>query len=108
MTTTKRSSHDEKLARLLKHGSMEAKENEWFTPRLLNKLPIKKPKSKRWIAHLLYVVALLVCAGSWAWSIHAGSNFTAITVRDLLAFTFMIVITLLLVLSATRHFFNAD
>ena len=97
MTTTKRSSHDEKLARLLKHGSMEAKENEWFTPRLLNKLPTKKPTATRRVAHLLYVASLPLQAGSWARSPHSCS-----------AFTFMIVITLLLVLSATRHFINAD
>lgn len=105
----KRTEDDEKLARLLQRSSHRETENEWFTPRVLNRLPEKpeKIKTNRWVAHVLYALALIVCAGCWVWTFF-NSDLTVITVRDLLYFAFMIIITMVLALSTAKHFMDAN
>lgn len=98
---------DEKLARLLKRSSEQAQDNEWFTARVLNRLPPKQRKSCRWVGNLLYLVAILVCAGCWCWVLMYG-DFEVITVRDIVNFIIMIAISLALLFSTVWHVMSAD
>ena len=54
---------DVELNKLLKQQSYKENTNEWFTPRVLNKLPAKQDNSARHMAWGFYVAAVLVCAG---------------------------------------------
>lgn len=105
----KKTEEDEKLARLLQRYSHQETGNEWFTPRVLNRLPEKPQnlKTSHWVAHLLYALAILVCAGCWLW-IYLYSDLSVITVRDVLYFAFMIIVTLILVLNTTKHFLHVN
>ena len=103
----KRSEEDEKLARLLKRSSEQAQDNEWFTARVLNRLPPKQPKSYRRVGNVLYLIAILVCAGCWCWLLMCG-DFEVITVRHIVNFIILIVISLALIFSTVWHIVNAD
>ena len=52
---------DVELSQLLKQQSYQENTNEWFTPRVLNKLPAKQDNSARHMAWGFYVAAVLVC-----------------------------------------------
>lgn len=98
---------DEKLARLLRRGSFQAQDNEWFTPRVMNRLPERAPKSHRWVGNVLYLAAIMVCAGCWCWLLMEG-DYEVITVRDIVNFVILIVMSLALVFSTVWHIVHAD
>lgn len=85
----KRTKEDMQLAELLKKGSHQATENEWFTPRVLNRLPEKR-HSTRWMKVMLYAIVLIGVLGCWMWYSNKVQNANVITVRDLLMQTGMI------------------
>ena len=107
MKKNRPTAEDEKLARLLKRSSQQAQDNEWFSARVMNRLPPKQHKPCRWVGNVLYLVAILVCAGCWCWVIMC-SDFEVITVRDIVNFIILIVISLALLFSTVWHIMNAD
>ena len=78
----KRTDDDIKLAELLKKDGYQADENEWFTPRVLNRLP-EKPRSSKWLKVAIYAVVIGGVIGCWLWYLHSRDT-SVITVRDLL------------------------
>lgn len=87
---------DVELSQLLKQQSYKENTNEWFTPRVLNKLPAKQDNSARHMAWGFYVAAVLVCAGVWTWLLFF-SDTSVITIRDLIYTTIAAIVTLILV-----------
>ena len=87
---------DIELSKLLKQQSHQETSNEWFTPRVLNKLPAKQDNSARHIAWGFYVAAVLVCAGVWGWLL-IFSDTSVITIRDILYTTIAAIVTLVLI-----------
>ena len=65
----KRTDDDIKLAELLKKDGYQADENEWFTPRVLNRLP-EKPRSSKWLKVAIYAVVIGGVIGCWLWYLH--------------------------------------
>ena len=63
---------DIKLRKLLKDIQEEAPENEWFTRKVMNRLPDKKSKSHDWVMWCFYCVALIICIGFWSITIVKG------------------------------------
>ncbi len=96
----KRTKEDEKWANLLKQGAHGETENRWFTPRVVNRLPEKRPKSYRWVAMLFYLIAFGICTISW-FCLLTHNDFTVITVRDIIYLVMLTAMTMLLTLSAT-------
>ena len=88
----KRNAEDERLAKLLKANAPDVKPNEWFTPRVMNKLPERR-RSFRWQMPLVYGVAFVVCLVLCV-KFMMGYSQSAITVRDVLYFAVMIAVTL--------------
>jgi hypothetical protein len=74
---------DKKLAQVLKQAAHDPGENEWFTRRVLNKLPEPKPKFRgSWATTVVYALALAACVVCWLLMCR-NQDWGAITVRDL-------------------------
>ena len=73
---------DKKLAQVLKQGAHDPGENEWFTRRVLNKLPERRERGS-WSTVIVFAVALVACCLCWL-MMWRGQDWGAITVRDVL------------------------
>lgn len=98
---------DDKLGNLLRETMPKAGENEWFTPRLLNRLPAKRERRFGSLAAGFYAAAVVVCIAAW-WYLLANADFMVITVADLLKAGLMIVVTIALVASLIHTSLTAD
>jgi hypothetical protein len=83
---------DKKLAQVLKQGAHDPGENPWFTRRVLNKLPEKRPGGS-WLTTVLYAMALVACGVCWL-MMWRSQDWGAVTVRDLLYNVAMGIVTL--------------
>ena len=89
LTTLKRDKEDILLAELLKKECHQAETNEWFTPRVLNRLPEKPRSSGKWLKVLIYATVLLGTVGCWfVFCHHQDTN--VITVRDIITNALML------------------
>lgn len=104
---SKRDKIDNELGKLLKQESWDAEPNQWFTHRVMHKLPAKKNNSSLHFAWLCYIVAMLVCAGYWVWTL-AFNDHTVITVRDIIYFVVAIIVTIMLTLSPIVALFRRE
>jgi membrane protein YqaA with SNARE-associated domain len=87
----KRHEEDDKIAKLLKEQFPEAGKNEWFTPRVLNRLP-DKHKAYPWMSIVVYFVAFIICAFCWV-AFVLNQKFTVITVANVCEFVIMAAVT---------------
>ncbi len=104
---SKRDKKDIELSELLKKESFDAPPNQWFTHRVLHKLPMKKNNSALHMAWFFYIAAALLCIGYWIWLFFFNDN-TVITVRDILYFTIAGIVTLLLTFSPLVAMFSRE
>lgn len=104
---SKRDNKDKELGKLLKQGAWGAESNEWFTHRVMHKLPTKKNNSALHFGWLCYIVAVLVCVGYWVWTL-AFNDPTVITVRDIIYFVVAIFVTILLTMSPIVAMFRRE
>ena len=104
---SKRDKIDIELGELLKKDAYDAAPNQWFTHRVLHKLPVKKDKTALHLAWFFYIAAALVCAGYWIWILFFNDN-TVITVRDILYFGTAAIVTLILTFSPLINLFRYD
>lgn len=104
---SKRDKKDIELSELLKKESFDAAPNQWFTHRVLHKLPMKKNNSALHMAWFFYIAAALLCIGYWIWLFFFNDN-TVITVRDILYFTIAGIVTLLLTFSPLVAMFSRE
>lgn len=79
---------DIKLAEMLKKDAYQATDNEWFTPRVMNRLPEKRHSAK-WLKTLVYTLALAGVIGCWMWY-SSTQDTSVITVRDVLSYACML------------------
>ena len=104
---SKRDNKDNELGKLLKQESWDADSHEWFTHRVMHKLPVKKNNSALHLAWMCYIAAALVCVGYWVWSLVFNDN-TVITVRDIIYFVIAIAVTVMLALSPIVAMFRHE
>ena len=104
---SKRDKKDIELSELLKKESFDAASNQWFTHRVLHKLPMKKNNSALHMAWFFYIAAALLCIGYWIWLFFFNDN-TVITVRDILYFAIAGIVTLLLTFSPLVAMFSRE
>ena len=102
-----RDKKDIELGNVLKQGSWDAAPNEWFTHRVMHKLPAKKNKSALHVAWMCYIAAVMVCVGFWIWALAFNDN-TVITVRDIIYFVIAIAVTIMLTISPIVTMFSND
>lgn len=72
---------DIEFARILKEIQPEAGRNEWFTRKVLNRLPEKQQRSFGWLLPVAFAVALIICLAGWVYFLH-NLNLEIILVRD--------------------------
>ena len=104
---SKRDNKDNELGKLLKQESWDADSNEWFTHRVMNKLPAKRNNSALHFAWVCYIAAALVCVGYWVWTLVFNDN-TVITVRDIIYFVVAISVTIMLTFSPIVAMFQRE
>lgn len=102
-----RNNIDNELGKLLKKEGWDAEPNQWFTHRVMHKLPAKKNNSALHFGWLCYIVAALVCVGYWVWTL-AFKDSTVITVRDIIYFAIAITVTIMLTLSPIVAMFRRE
>lgn len=103
----KRTDHDDiKLAELLKKDAYQTSDNEWFTPRVMNRLPEKRHSAK-WLKTLVYALALAGVIGCWLW--YCGTQDTSvITVRGLLSYAGMLCCSIAVACYAIVDFMKSE
>ncbi|MBQ7205132.1 MAG: hypothetical protein IJS04_04735 [Muribaculaceae bacterium] len=84
---------DKKLAQMLKQGAHDPGENPWFTRRVLNKLPERRPRGS-WATTVVYAVALVACVLCWLMLWRGQEASGVITVRDIVYNVVMGAVTL--------------
>ena len=94
----KTENNDNELRQMLKNGAYDAGNDEWFTKRVVNRLPERPDRSALRLGWLFYLAAALICVGFWLWICYS-SDLTVVTVRDLIYLTVAGVLTLFLMLS---------
>lgn len=82
----KPTAQDKELARLLKQESYTAEENQWFTARVVNRLPAKHSRTASVMATLMFVVAAIACVAFWVWLTREQGRSGVLTVRHLVYF----------------------
>ncbi len=98
---------DNELGELLKKESFDAAPNQWFTHRVLHKLPVKKDTTAQRYAWFFYLAAVLVCVGYWLWMFFFTDT-TVITVRDILYFGIATIVTIMLMFSPIVALFRRE
>ena len=104
---SKKDKIDIELGELLKKESFDAAPNQWFTHRVMHKLPAKKDNTATHLAWFFYIAAALVCAGYWLWMLFFNDN-TVITVRDILYFVIAGIVTVILTFSPIVAMFRSE
>lgn len=72
---------DKELARLLKEQLPEAGRNEWFTRKVMNRLPEKQQRSFGWLLQVAFALSIILCLAGWVYFLH-NLNLEIILVRD--------------------------
>ena len=93
-----RDNKDKELSKLLKQQAWGAEPNEWFTHRVMHKLPAKRNKSALHFAWFCYIAAVVVCIGFWVWMLTVNDN-SVITVRHIIYFVIALAVTIMLAIS---------
>ncbi|MBR5085725.1 MAG: hypothetical protein IKX31_01815 [Muribaculaceae bacterium] len=104
---SKRDKKDIELGKLLKQEAYDAEPNQWFTHRVLHKLPLKKDNTGLRMAWFFYIAAALICIGYWIWLLFFN-DITVITVRDILYFAIAGVVTIALTFSPIVAMFRSE
>ncbi len=104
---SKRDKKDKELGELLKQGAYDAEPNQWFTHRVLHKLPVKKNNSALHAAWFFYIAAALICLGCWVWLLFFNDT-SVITVRHIIYFAATGMTTLILLFSSLVALFRNE
>ena len=104
----KRDEIDDRLGALLKeHTPQAADSNEWFTRKVLNRLPPKPKRSYTWLTVATYIVCFAVCIMVWLWfflSLTPG----IILVKDVVVAAILVVVTVALLWYVLRSMLRSS
>lgn len=100
----KRDKIDKNISLLLKEQMPQAAAdgNEWFTRKVLNRLPPKPERNYAWINVAVYVISLAICLAGWVifiFSLTPG----ILLVKDLLSGIALFAVTVVLLWHALGH-----
>ncbi|MGM9868155.1 MAG: hypothetical protein ACI30R_00825 [Sodaliphilus sp.] len=103
----KRTKEDMLLAEMLKKESLKPEANEWFTPRVLNRLPEKRHHSGLWLKVLVYGLVILGVVAWWVYYCH-NQDTNVITVRDIITYATSFMASLAVLAIAIIDFARTD
>ncbi len=99
---------DDKIRKLFKeqlpYGGTT--DNEWFTRKVLNRLPPKQSRNYNWITIAVYIISLFICSTGWVLFIFSRTP-GLLLVKDLVGFVILLSTTIILlwhVISSLLHF----
>lgn len=104
---TKRDEKDIELGKLLKKEAYDAVPNQWFTHRVMHKLPAKKDNTGLHMAWFFYIAAAIICIAYWIWLLFFN-DITVITVRHILYFAVAGIVTIMLTASPLIALFRHE
>ena len=84
---------DKELARLLKEQLPEAGRNEWFTRKVMNRLPEKQQRSFGWLLQVAFALSIILCLAGRAYFL-SNLNLQIILVRDVVTLATLFATTL--------------
>lgn len=99
---------DKKLGTLLKkHTPQAADNNEWFTCKVLNRLPPKPARSYTWLTVAIYIACFAMCFVGW------GLFFATLTpgiilVKDVIGIAILVVVTVALLWHVLRNLLRSS
>lgn len=104
----KRNNDDDiELARMLKEQLPEAGRNEWFTRKVMNRLPEKQHRDMQWLLTAAFAVALVLCLGGWAYFIK-NLNLEVILVRDVVTLASLFAATIVVIWQFMHTLLTSD
>ena len=98
---------DKELARLLKEQLPEAGRNEWFTRKVMNRLPEKQQRSFGWLLPLAVTVSIILCLVGWVYFLH-NLNLEIILVRDVVTLATLFATTVVVMWQFLHTLFLSD
>lgn len=98
---------DIELARMLKEQLPEAGRNEWFTRKVMNRLPEKQHRSLHWLLTVASAVALMLCLAGWAHFLH-NLNLQVILVRDVVTLASLFAATVAVIWQLIHPILSSD
>ena len=84
---------DMELSRLLKEQLPEAGRNEWFTRKVMNRLPEKQQRSFGWLLQVAFALSIILCLVGWVYFLN-NLNLEIILVRDVVTLATLFATTL--------------
>lgn len=99
-----RDKDDIELGNLLKASQPKAGKNEWFTRKVMNRLPERR-RTFGWVRHVVFLLCFVICAFSWAYLI-ATQNYDVIIVKDVVAFVTLFAVTIVLIWQFLQSLFQ--
>ncbi len=97
---------DNELRRMLQQELPEAGSDEWFTRKVMNRLPEKQPSSVSWIERLGFLMAGIVLIVLWVLFGRSIVSSSALTVADLLVYGSFFALGVSLAVGMLRPFRN--
>lgn len=101
-----REKDDIEFGQLLKRYQPQVGKNEWFTRKVMNRLPERR-HSIRWIQPAVFVVCFIICALSWGY-LFITQDYNVILVKDLVAFGAVLVATIVLLWQFLVSLFQSE
>lgn len=98
---------DKELARLLKEQLPEAGRNEWFTRKVMNRLPEKQQRSFGWLLQVAFTVSIILCLVGWVYFLH-NLNLEIILVRDVVTLATLFATTVVVMWQFLHTLFLSD
>ncbi|MEF9924633.1 MAG: hypothetical protein RR854_08695 [Muribaculaceae bacterium] len=93
--------NDTYLKEYLKKELPQAGKDEWFTRKVMNRLPDKK-RNYAWIEYVAYAICGIICVCYWAQFVR-GLNGSAITVGEILKYFSLLAVSVVLVWQMIRR-----
>ena len=98
---------DMELSRLLKEQLPEAGRNEWFTRKVMNRLPQQQQRSFGWLLPLAFTVSIILCLVGWLFFLH-NLNLDIILVRYVVTLATLFATTLVVMWQFLHTLFPSD
>lgn len=76
---------DTDIKRLMQERLPQAPKSEWFTRKVMNRLPGKRRQTYSWIEYISYAIALIIYIGAWIPLLDGIRTSDAVTMNDLIS-----------------------
>lgn len=98
---------DIEFGKILKSVQPEAGKNEWFTRKVMNRLPEKQRHGLGWLMPMALTVSLIICLAGWVYFLQ-NLNMNVILVRDVVSLVALFAVTIVVIWQFLHALFVAD